>query len=304
VKLDRLPKSGLETMRAMDATGLSWLMRRSAGAPAVGIGVVDGPVDTDHPAFAPGRIRRLGPRPLLRGGLTPGAGFHGTFVAGLLGARRDAAAPGIAPDCPLYVRPIFADAPADRSAGAGDLAAAIEDCLAAGVRVINLSLTLTPGDWDADRQVCAQLDRAVRRDIVIVAAAGDDFAGGGSAITRHPGVIPVAACDAAGRPMSPGALGASTGARGIGAPGQGILGPRAGGGAARMSGSSVATPFVSGAAALLWSLFPRLSAGALRVALRQGSAADAGGGRRTVAPPFLNALGAYRSAQVFSRASA
>ena len=51
-----------------------------------------------------------------------------------------------------------------------------------------------------------------------------------------------------------------------------------------MSGTSVAAPFVTGAIALLWSLFPKTNAEQLRKAiLLQGAP------RRSIIPPLMNA---------------
>jgi len=54
-------------------------------------------------------------------------------------------------------------------------------------------------------------------------------------------------------------------------------------------GSCVAVAFVTGAVALLWSLFPRASAGQIKIAV----AAAQGGVRPSVAPPLLDAWQAY-----------
>ena len=49
----------------------------------------------------------------------------------------------------------------------------------------------------------------------MVAAAGNQGTLGSSAITRHPWVIPVVACDLRGRPMNESNLGSSIGRRGL-----------------------------------------------------------------------------------------
>ena len=64
--------------------------------------------------------------------------------------------------------------------------------------------------------------------------------------------------------------GASIGRYGISAPGDAIVSLAAAGGFAAFSETSAAVPFVSGTAALLWSLFPRASAAELRLALTAG----------------------------------
>ena len=152
---------------------------------------------------------------------------HGTFVAGILVAKRGSVAPAICPACTLLLRPIFAETTSARadmpSASPLELASAIVACVDAGARVLNLSLGVmrTPtvrGD-DALREA---LDYAVARDVIVLAAAGNQATLGSSAVTRHQGVIPVVACDLAGRPMNESNLGSSIGRRGLCAPGRGV----------------------------------------------------------------------------------
>ena len=75
--------------------------------------------------------------------------MHGTFVAGILSARRGSAAPSICPDCTLVVRPIFPESGGKRdgapSASPRELARAIRDCIAAGSHVVNLSAAIQGG---------------------------------------------------------------------------------------------------------------------------------------------------------------
>src|ERR1039457_1783966 len=69
--------------------------------------------------------------------------LHGTFLAGILSARRGSDAPAICPAGTLLVRPIFREGGAggkyEPSTSPDELAAAILDCIGAGARVINLS---------------------------------------------------------------------------------------------------------------------------------------------------------------------
>jgi hypothetical protein len=54
--------------------------------------------------------------------------------------------------------------------------------------------------------------------------------------------------------------------------------------------TSAAAPFVTGAIALVWSLFPRASGAELRLAILQAHARA----RPTVTPPLLNEWAAYQ----------
>ena len=101
------------------------------------------------------------------------------------------------------------------SATPRELAAAIIECIDAGARVINLSLALAQPSIKGEQALEEALDQAVRRGVIVVAAAGNQGTLGSSAITRHPWVIPVVACDRRGRPMNDSNLGSSIGRRGL-----------------------------------------------------------------------------------------
>jgi subtilisin family serine protease len=126
---------------------------------------------------------------------------------------------------------------------------------------------------------------------MVIAAAGNQGAVGGSAITRHPWVIPVVAHDIRGRPMDISNFCARIGRYGLGAPGEAITSLGAMGKPLRMGGTSAATPFVTGAAALMWSEFPDASAVEVRSTITRAAA----GRRTTIAPPLLNAWAAYET---------
>jgi subtilisin family serine protease len=57
-----------------------------------------------------------------------------------------------------------------------------------------------------------------------------------------------------------------------------------------LGGTSVATPFVTGAIALLWSEFPAATAAEVKLAVTQSN----GVRRTTVVPPLLDAWAAYQ----------
>jgi subtilisin family serine protease len=130
----------------------------------------------------------------------------------------------------------------------------------------------------------------VRRGVIVVAAAGNQGTLGSSAITRHPWVIPVVACDLRGRPMNESNLGSSIGRRGLTAPGDAITSLSAEGQPLTLGGTSVAVPFVTGTVALLWSEFPAATAAQIKLAISQASAPR----RASVVPPLLDAAAAYQ----------
>ena len=86
------------------------LMERSSGRVETTIALIDGPVAMAHPDLTSATIREIPGR--LAGTCARAnspACTHGTFVAGILCARRGSAAPAICPNCTLLVRPIFAE---------------------------------------------------------------------------------------------------------------------------------------------------------------------------------------------------
>jgi subtilisin family serine protease len=276
-------------------------MERATGSPGVKIGLIDGPVVTQHPGLTGERLREI---PTENGATCTQANstacLHGTFVAGILSAKRNSPAPAICPDCTLLIRPIFAETTWGRdhmpSATPQELAAAIIDCIDAGARVINLSLALAQPSIKGEQALEEALNQAIRRGVIVVAAAGNQGTLGSSAITRHPWVIPVVGCDLRGRPMNESNLGASIGRRGLSAPGDSVTSLGAEGQPLTLSGTSVAAPFVTGAIVLLWSEFPAASAAQIKLAVTQAVAPR----RASVVPPLLDAMAAF---QVLSMAN-
>ncbi len=281
-------------MNPLDLVQLAALMGVTEGRAETRIGLIDGPVNSIHPDLTNANISEVSGSSraacFTAGSLACG---HGTFVAGMLAARRGADAPAICPGCTLLVRPIFAEGTrADGvvpSARPEELAAALLDCLDAGAHVVNLSVALTRETNGGQRRLEEALDEAARRGAIVVAAAGNQGAVGSSALTRHPWVIPVVACDRSGRPMGESNLGRSIGLRGLSAPGSGVTSTGAGGGPAKAGGTSIAAPFVTGAVALLRSLFPKARAAQVKLAVTHTNAR-----RASIVPPLLNAWGAYQ----------
>jgi len=281
-------------MLSLELVNLTALMDRGSGSSGLMIGLIDGPVATQHADLAGQRLQELPGKHRTRcADVTSTACRHGTFVAGILSARRDSLAPAICPGCRLLVCPVFAEAssPCEHmpSATPLDLAAAIVGCIDAGARVVNLSLALTQPSTRGEQALEEALHHAVRHDVIVVAAAGNQGTVGGSAITRHPWVIPVVACDLRGRPMNESNLGSSIGRRGLRAPGDAITSLGADGRPLSLTGTSVAAPFVTGAVALLWSEFPTATATQIKLAITQPRLRPA-----SVAPPLLDAAAAYQ----------
>jgi subtilisin family serine protease len=269
-------------------------MRLTSGRAETRIALIDGPVVTSHPDLEGDNIHEI---PGSRSGACTRADsfacMHGTFVAGILSAKRDSRAPAICPGCTLLVRPIFAETLAENrrmpSATPLELAAAILDCLAARAHVINLSAAVAHPSATGDHRLQEVLDYVATEGVLVVVAAGNQGTVGSSALTRHPWVIPVIAADSRGWPIGYSNLGNSIGRRGLSAPGQGVTSLAVNGQLATFSGTSAAAPFVTGAIALLFSMFPGINAARLKTAITNGTR------RTTVAPPLLDAWAAYQA---------
>src|SRR4051812_10355594 len=141
-------------MDPLELVKMPGLMALTRGRDGGAIAPVAGPALPDHPARRPGGAR---PSPGISGA-APVQGSeacrHGTFVAGILGARRGARAPAVAPHCTLLVRPVFSEMePSGElpSTTPGELAEAIVDCVDAGAWILNLSAALVGGSLSGGR---------------------------------------------------------------------------------------------------------------------------------------------------------
>lgn len=282
-------------MNPLDLVNLTPLMRLTSGRPEVVVGLIDGAVLQKHLELVGANIREIS-RELsvqcVQASST--ACVHGTFVAGILCGKRNSTAPAICPNCTLLVRSIFAETVLGSeqmpSATPADLAAAIIESVDAGVRVLNMSVAIAQPSSQGELELQEALDYALKHSVIVVAASGNQGTLGSSAITRHPWVIPVVACDLQGRPFSYSNLGNSVGRRGLSAPGDRITSLGTEEKTLTLGGTSVAVPFVTGAIALLWSEFPTATAAEVKLAVTQGN----GIRRTTVVPPLLDAWAAYQ----------
>jgi Subtilase family/PatG C-terminal len=219
-----------------------------AGLP---IAVIDGPFD----AIALSEILARTPVSVANGSCRSdanGACSHGTFIMGVIGARRDAPIPGLCPECQLVHVQLFVDEEAPR-ASIARLADTITVAVGAGAKLINLSLAIQGEDAAGDPALARALDRAEAHDTVIMVAAGNDGRRASGQLLSHPVTIPVVAIDATHQLLPDCNFGPTMSARGIAAIGHQLPGYAPGGGAAVMSGTSVATAVATGTLAQLWS---------------------------------------------------
>jgi len=151
-------------MEPLALVKLTELMDRTSGRPDVRVGLIDGPVQAHHPELEGARVERPSDGGAACTASNGFACLHGTFITGILVARRGSTAPGICPECTVVLRPIFGRSPQGPghtpTATPSELATAILECLDAGVRLINLSLALTTRTSSGDRALEDALTRA------------------------------------------------------------------------------------------------------------------------------------------------
>ena len=172
---------------------------------------------------------------------------HGTAVAGVLGAVTNNARgiAGVTWAGPILPLKVFPDGTQDASTT--DIAAAVELASGLGARVMNLSL----GGPSSDSALSQALAQARNNGAVLVAAAGND---GGPVLfpANDPSTIAVGAVDDSKQRASFSNIGPELD---LMAPGVNVYSFLDGTGYGTWSGTSIATPFVSGVAALYMSAY-------------------------------------------------
>jgi subtilisin len=201
---------------------------------------------------------------------------HGTHCAGIIGARNNTTGVvGVAPGCDLYAVKVL------NAAGSGRLSwilAGMGWAEQNGMSVVSMSLGSNVTSPDAPCTLAYQraAERLVNADCLVVAAAGNNGRDPANPWVGNParcrGFMAVAAVDrnrnlASFSSRGPASLCNDCGVE-ISAPGVSINSTVPGGGLARKSGTSMACPHVSGAAALLKELHPTWSPAKIRARLR------------------------------------
>jgi subtilisin family serine protease len=172
-----------------------------------------------------------------------------------------------------------------------ELSRAIIEVVDVGARIINLSLGLSTTSLMTYPILQEAYDYARRHAAIILAASGNQGNIGAISLLDNQWIIPVAACNENGQMDPISNFGHSIGLRGMMAPGINIISTSSGGGYVRMSGTSFAVPFVTGALAILWSIFPKAKTSELIRAIRPSVSSY--GHRKSIIPPLLDIEAAY-----------
>ncbi len=243
-------KAGFTDISALP--GLASLWAESQGDPSICVAVLDGPVDQSHPCFDGANLTRLTTlvSDIAGSGLMSG---HGTHITSTIFGQRRSPVIGIAPSCRGLIIPVFSDNQRGKLSQM-DLARAINQAVEAGAHVINISGGQLSQSGKADPMLVNAVRFCNDEGVLIVAAAGNDACECLHVPAALPSVLAVGAMNAQGLPFDFSNWGETYQHQGILAPGENILGAEPGGGTAINSGTSFATPIVSGIVALLLSL--------------------------------------------------
>jgi subtilisin len=210
------------------------------------VAVIDSGVDTSHPDLT---VNYVGGYDFVNDDDDPMDDYgHGTHVAGTIGAEDNGAGVvGVAPEVDLYALKVLS------SRGSGyysDVVAALQWAVDNDIEVTNNSYGSSAGPGST---VKAAFDSAEAAGIINVCAAGNsgNSAGTGDKViypARYESCIAVAATNQADSRVSFSSTGPDVE---LAAPGLSVYSTLLGGGYGNMSGTSMASPHVAGAAALL-----------------------------------------------------
>jgi serine protease len=250
---------------------LAW--DKTTGSRDIVVGVIDGGADYTHPDLLPNMWQNpggVGGCPVGTFGYDAGdkdcdpqenpGGYHGTHVMGIIGAagNNDLGVTGVNWQVSLMALKFYGS---DGNGWISDAIGAIDFAIAAKQAGVNLRVLNASWVSPDVPDLKLAIQRAGQNDILFVAAAGNDTnnndtnpyypAGYNTAV---PNIISVAATDQSDNLASFSNYGSTS--VNLGAPGNNILSTVPNGNYNYLSGTSMASPTVAGAAALILSAMP------------------------------------------------
>ncbi|XGC80820.1 S8 family peptidase [Bdellovibrio bacteriovorus] len=292
-KSDDVRVAGISDSWGQDMIGARNVWSQGVYGQNVKVAVVDSFVDTTHPQLLP-RIA-VNTAEIANNGVDDdrngvvddyyGAAFvsvpsgsdtpssHGSHVAGIIAAdHTKGSVQGVAPQAQIIPAQFIAN---DGGGSLGDAVLALQYSASRGAKIINASWGGAPCVTSL-RNTFIELEK---KGILVIVAAGND----GRDIDLYPefpasfnlaNQITVAASSVTDFMTA----WSNSGFQyvHVAAPGERILSTIPGNSTAYMDGTSMAAPFVSGAAALLWSARPNATAGQIKTAILQSVDVDPG----------------------------
>ena len=253
-----LADADIDAPEGWDAAGL-------AAFPDTGgarVGIIDTGIDSTHPDLAGKRVgcaSSVSSGTLIANGVCADDNGHGTHVAGTISANTNNATgvAGVGFNSPLVICKALAT-----PAGVG-LTSDIANCLnwtaQQNVKVISMSLG---GGASATLRTAVQ--NATSRGVLLIAAAGNDGDSTLNYPAAYPEVVSVAATTDRDQRASFSNVNSDVE---IAAPGEDVISSYVGGTYLELSGTSMATPHVSGVAALMFWRTPTASVSQIRSSL-------------------------------------
>lgn len=206
------------------------------------VGVIDTGADVNHPDLKDRIAEYIN---FSGDGTLKDLSGHGTHVCGIIAASYNGIGViGVAPKCDLYVAKAFNS---DGSGSSKAIADSLKWLISKKVHIINMSFA---SDKPSEL-IYTEIKKAYENGIILVAAAGNDGTDGSVGYpAKWDEVIAVTAVDF---DMRFAGFSSSGKEACISAAGKEIYSTYPGGGYKRLSGTSMAAPMISGAAALLQS---------------------------------------------------
>jgi subtilisin family serine protease len=206
-----------------------------------------------------------------------------------MASKRGSPPPAICPSCTFIINPIFSENQLYPTSTPEGLARTIVETIDAGANIINLSVGLSISSIIKYAELEEAIQYAITKNVLLIIASGNQGKIAVAPSFNHANNIIVVACDSIGLPSMDSNLGGKNGlAMGIMAPGVNIVSTVPDKGYLSVSGSSIATPFVTGTIALVSSIFPNLPLPELKCILSETHKKN-----RTIIPPLLNVESFY-----------